>query len=208
VQRGGPLGHVQVIGTINTGADRGIARALAEATEYYGVLERFVPVARELFRMLKELYPSAGLAELNQHALRWCREVYGAKEHGTTRIAPMGAFQEEREKLKPLPAERFQVPVCKPVSVHAGDQFLTFDKKRFSLPAAWKGRSVWARYAAPLLQLYHDERLIRQYVVNGSQRIYWVPEDFPAEVREMMNGAILPGSSRRGVSTARAPWSC
>ena len=32
------------------------------------------------------------------------------------------------------------------------------------------------------------EPLIRQYVVNGSQRIYWVPEDFPAEVREMMNG--------------------
>jgi transposase len=183
--------------------DPQINRGLAEAAEHYGVfvdpcrvqrstdkgkVERFVPVARELFRMLKELHPSVGLVELNEHALRWCREVYGAREHGTTGVAPMEAFEEERDKLKPLPAERFQVPVWKPVSVHAGDQFLSFDKKRFSLPPAWKGRSLWARYAAPLLQLYHDERLIRQYVINGSQRLYWVPEDFPAEVREMING--------------------
>jgi len=193
--------------------DPQINRALAEAAEYYGVfidpcrvqrstdkgkVERFVPVARELFRMLKELHPSAGLAELNQHALRWCREVYGAKEHGTTGVAPREVFQEERDKLKPLPAERFQVPVWKPVSVHAGDQFLTFDKKRFSLPPAWKGRSVWARYAAPLLQLYHDETLIRQYVVSASKRIYWVPEDFPAEVREMMNGGYPAWILKKG----------
>jgi len=183
--------------------DPQINRALAEAAEYYGVfvdpcrvqrstdkgkVERFVPVARELFRMLKELYPSAGLAELNEHALQWCRQDYGANEHGTTGIPPMEAFQQEREKFKELPAERFRVPVWKQVSVHSGDQFFTFEKKRFSLPAAWKGSSVWARYAAPLLQLYHEEMLIRQYVVSGAKRIYWVPEDFPAEVREMMNG--------------------
>lgn len=183
--------------------DPQINRAVAEAAEYYGVfvdpcrvqrstdkgkVERFVPVARELFRMLKELHPSADLAELNERVLRWCRQDYGAKEHGTTGVPPMEAFREECEKLKGLPAERFRVPVWKQVSVHGGDQFLTFDKKRFSLPAAWKGRSLWARYTAPLLQLYHEEILIRQYVVSGSKRIYWVPEDFPAEVREMMNG--------------------
>jgi len=193
--------------------DPQINRALAEAAEYYGVfidpcrvqrstdkgkVERFVPVAREVFRMLKELHPSADLTELNEHALQWCRQEYGAKEHGTTGVAPMEAFQEEHEKLQQLPAERFQVPIWKPVSVHAGDQFLTFDKKRFSLPPAWKGRSVWARYAAPLLQLYHEERLIRQYVVSGSKRIYWVPEDFPAEVREMMNGGYPAWILKKG----------
>lgn len=180
-----------------------INRALAEVAAYYGIfvnpcrvgrstdkgkVERIVPVARELFRMLKELHPSAGLAELNQRGLQWCREVYGRKEHGSTGVAPMEAFEAERQKLKGLAEERYQVAVWKQVSVHSGDQFLTFDKRRFSLPAVWRGHTVWVRYAAPLLGLYDEEKLIRQYVVRPEVKRYWQPEDFPAEVREMMNG--------------------
>ena len=46
-----------------------------------------------------------------------------------------------------------------------------------------EGRTVWARDAAPLLRLFDDqERLIRQYVVEPGKRLYWVDEDFPAEV--------------------------
>ena len=188
--------------------DPQINRALAEAAEHYGVfvdpcrvarstdkgkVERFVPVARELFGMLKALHPSADLTDLNRRALQWCREDYGRREHGTTGVAPMEAFEVERATLKALPAERFQVPDWKQVSVHAGDQFLTFNKSRFSLPPAWRGLRVWARYTAPLLQLFdHHEHLIRQYVLNDHQRIYWVAEDFPAEVRTMMNGGY-PG---------------
>jgi len=183
--------------------DPQINRSLAEVASYYelfinpcrvgrstdkGKIERLVPVARELFRMLKELHPSAGLIELNQRALAWCREVYGRKEHGTTGVAPMEAFEEERQKLHSLPAERFQVAVWKKVSVHSGDQFLTFLKRRFSLPLQWRGKSVWARYAQPLVQLFDAERLIRQYVVRPGVNRYWQPEDFPLETREMMNG--------------------
>lgn len=180
--------------------DPQLNRTLAEAAEHYGTfidpcrvatptdkakIERLVPVAREVFRILKELHPSADIVELNERARQWCREEYGRREHGTTGIAPMDAFEQERSALKPLPAERFRSPVWKRLSVHAGDQFLTFDKRRFSLPPAWKGRKVWVRYTAPLLQLYDDgERLIRQYVVNSHDR----PEDFPVEVRQMMNG--------------------
>jgi len=187
--------------------DPQINRALAEAAEHYGVfvdpcrvgrstdkgkVERFIPVARELFRMLKAQHPGAELAELNSRALRWCREDYGRREHGTTGVAPMEAFEVERPTLKVLPAERFEAPEWKHVHVHAGDQFLTFNKRRFSLPPAWRGRQVWARYTAPLLQVFDEELLIRQYVVNDRQRIYWVEQDFPAEVQTMMNGGY-PG---------------
>jgi hypothetical protein len=147
-----------------------------------------VPVARELFRMLKELHPAAGLAELNERALQWCHEVYGRKEHGTTGVAPMEAFEVERQQLRSLPPERYQVAVWKQLRVHSGDQFLTFLKRRFSLPPEWRGRSVWARYATPLVQLFEEERLIREYVVRPGVNRYWQPEDFPLEVREMMNG--------------------
>jgi hypothetical protein len=101
----------------------------------------------------------------------------------------MEAFEQERQRLKGLPEERYQVPVWKQVSVHSGDQFLNFDKKRFSLPPAWRGHTVWARYAAPLLGVYDEqEKLIRQYVVRPEVSLYWQPEDFPQEVREMING--------------------
>jgi transposase len=183
--------------------DPQINRSLAEVATYYNVfinpcrvgrstdkgkIERLVPVARELFRMLKELHPAAGLTELNERALKWCREVYGRKEHGTTGIPPMEAFQEERQKLRALPAERLEVAVWKQVPVHSGDQFLTFLKRRFSLPLKWRGKSVWARYAEPLMQLFDAEKLIRQYVVRPGVTRYWQPEDFPLETREMMNG--------------------
>jgi hypothetical protein len=69
-----------------------------------------------------------------------------------------------------------------------GDQFVTFLKRRFSFPSEWHGKSVWARYAEPLAQLFDAERLIRQYVVRPGVNRYWQPEDFPLEVREMMNG--------------------
>ncbi|MDE0222241.1 MAG: hypothetical protein OXJ90_23455 [Spirochaetaceae bacterium] len=65
--------------------DPQINRALGEAAEHYGVfidpcrvgrstdkgkVERFVPVARELFRRLAALHVDAPLRELNEHARR------------------------------------------------------------------------------------------------------------------------------------------
>ena len=112
--------------------DPQINRALGEAAEHYGVfvdpcrvgrstdkgkVERFVPVARELFRRLAALHVDAPLRELNEHARHWCRHEYGRAEHGTTGVAPMEAFAQERTALKALPDQRFETPVWKRVSV-------------------------------------------------------------------------------------------
>ena len=183
--------------------DPKINRAFAEAAAYYqtfvdpcrvaratdkGKVERMMPVMRQLFRMLKELYPSADLAELNRHALHWCTEEYGLREHGTTGVPPMEAFEGEKNALKPLPAERFEVPIWKEVTVHSGDQFVTFNKMYFSLPPKWRGQALMARYTHPVLRLYHDHALVRQYVTISGEKRYWNPEDFPPETRQMMNG--------------------
>jgi transposase len=184
--------------------DPTINHALAEVADHYkvfvntcrvgratdkGKVERGVPTARELFRMLKELHPSSDLGELNERSRQWCREVYGGKEHGTTGVPPLEAFEQERQKLKAIPQERYEVAVWKQATVHPGDQFVSFQKRRFSLPPQWKGWTIWLRYVQPLLQLYDgQEGLIRQYVVRPGIQRYWVPEDFPEGVREMMDG--------------------
>ena len=94
--------------------DPTLNRSFAELCEHYGVIadparvaspkdkgkvERFVQVARELYRMLDALHPEATLDELNEQALVWCRETYGGRTHGTTGIAPREAFDEIEEPL-------------------------------------------------------------------------------------------------------------
>ena len=183
--------------------DPQLNRSLEEAAAHYGTfvdpcrvgratdkgkVERFVPSARQVYRMLREVHPNANLAELNRHALKWCREEYGTKEHGTTGIPPAVAFEQEKHAFKGLPEDRFEVPAWKQATVHSGDQFVTFSKMRFSLPAKWRGKKVWVRYARPFLDIYSEEQRIRRYVVREGQKRYWEPDDFPEGIREMIDG--------------------
>ena len=183
--------------------DPQINRALGEAADHYGVfidpcrvalstdkgkIERFVPVARELFRRLIALHVDTPLRELNEHARHWWRHEYGRAEHRTTGVAPMEAFAQERTVLKTLPDQRFETPVwrrgqcaCRrPVRELRHDALLGT-----AGVARTHGVGV---LCAPLLRLFDDqERLIRQYVVEPGKRLYWVDEDFPAEVRQMID---------------------
>jgi hypothetical protein len=73
-----------------------------------GKIERFIQVAREVFKQFTALYPDATLADLTEYAHSWCMDVYGVKKHGTTGIPPRIAFeQDEKPHLNPLPCEPF-----------------------------------------------------------------------------------------------------
>ena len=183
--------------------DPQINRAYAEFAEHYETfidtarvhkatdkakIERLIPQARELFRRLKALHPTFTLEELNAEALRWCRQEYGMSKHGTTGVEPMVLFeQQEREQLKPLPSVRFDVPVYKPVKVHA-DRFFTFEKKRYAMPEDCRGQSFIARKSGGILRVFDaSHRLLRSYPVT-EQRVSWLPGDFPESQEALMNG--------------------
>ncbi len=182
--------------------DPKLNRAFSEMAEYYGVfidpcrvarpkdkgkVERIIPLARELFRRLKNIYPHYRLNQLNREALKWCRDEYGKKEHGTTHIAPIEAFNEmEQRRLRKLPLKRFEVPVWKGVQVHP-DQFFNFEKKRYSLPREYVGKTVWVRKVDPVITVFYDYKVIRKYVIPNISYSY-VKEDFPEVLREMMDG--------------------
>ena len=207
----GGLTEIQSIDNLKAGVikpdlyDPKLNKSLQEVMEYYGSfidpcrvgkstdkgkIERFIPVARETFRMLKHMYPTATIDTLNTHVLHWCCEEYGRREHGTTGKEPMMVFQEsEKETLKPLPPERLEVPRWQTAHVHRGDQQFSFDKKRYSLPERYRGMEVWVRYTAKdnLLRVFLDTKQIRVYVVTG-KAITYEPEDYPEVKREMMNG--------------------
>ncbi|MCP4129504.1 MAG: IS21 family transposase [bacterium] len=153
-----------------------------------GKVERMVPSARELFRKLKKLHPSANIHELNKLSKQWCRDEYGMREHGTTHQQPLMVFEDyEKDVLQHLPAERFTIPAWKKATVRP-DQFFSYDKKIFSLPPKYAGEEVWIRQTGPVLQVFHKHILIREYIFSNKFRNF-EPGDFPETLREMMDGS-------------------
>jgi len=173
--------------------DPELNRAYADFAEHYGVfldparayhpqdkpkVERMMPMVRELFRKLCHLYPKATLQELNKKALEWCREDYGMRVHGTTGRKPYEVFLEtEKQTLSPLPVERFTVSVWKDAKVHP-DQFIQFEKKRYSLPSKYVGLTVQVKRVKNLITIYHDHKEIRKYTVPRDG-IAITPGDLP-----------------------------
>jgi hypothetical protein len=124
---------------------------------------------------------------LNEKVQGWCRDEYGMKIHGTTGEKPSIVFDEiERKHLKELPANRFEIPLWKEVKVHP-DQFIQFEKRRYSLPSQYRGNVLWARKKGHILDIFKDSQLIRSYAITG-KNVTYTESDFPEVVREMMNG--------------------
>lgn len=96
-----------------------------------GRVERAIRDARESF------FPArawSDLADLNRQAAAWCRDVRGARKHPEDKTRTViDAFQEERAKLRPLPADGF--PIEDRVEAAVGKTpYVRFDGNDYSVP--------------------------------------------------------------------------
>jgi len=150
-----------------------------------GKVERTVPVVRELFRKLKALEGNPEIARANHLAQEWARWDNGMKVHGTTGLKPYEVFQElEKPMLLPLPEQPFEIATWKEAKVHA-DQFIQFEKKFYSLPEVYTGKSVWVRGTDKIVEIFDDFERIRQYPKSRQTRLF-EPTDFPQNVQVML----------------------
>jgi len=150
-----------------------------------GKVERAVPVARELFRKLKALYPALDIARANHLAKRMGAAGNGLKAHGTTGLKPAEVFHElEKPLLHSLPDRPFEIATWKEAKVHC-DQFIQFEKKFYSLPEAYIGKTVWVRGTEQVIEIYDDYQRIRQYPKSRQTR-WFEPNDFPRNVQLML----------------------
>lgn len=168
-------------------------RTFAELCDHYGIIadparvaspkdkgkvERLVQVVREQWKRLTALHPDACLDELNALALIWCREGYGRKKHGTTGLAPLEAFVgHERARLRPLPAEPYEVARWTVAKVHP-DQFITVGTKLYGVPATLIGRKVVAKATASFVEIFFEHKTIRRYAIPTKKRAF-LESDFP-----------------------------
>jgi hypothetical protein len=153
-----------------------------------GKVERFVQVVREQFKYLTNLYADDTIAQLNVKILDWCKKEYGQRKHGTTGEKPLERFElTERFSLKPLPENPFTVSSWKEAKVHP-DQFIQFEKKRYSLPSEYRGKIVTVQKKGDFISIFYDHRLIKQYRIPAGIKAY-DKNHFPEVKRDVMDGS-------------------
>lgn len=193
--------------------DPTLNRTFAELCEHYGVIadparvaspkdkgkvERFVQVARELYKKLDALYPEASLDELNRLAWAWCRDDYGRRVHGTTGLAPAELFEEEeRPALRPLPPEPFVAARWCRAKVQP-DQFIQHGRIYYGLPGRYIGKKVELRITPSTVTIYFEHRPVRKYAVAAGKRRYYLPDDFPAYAEPFAPGSYAAFLAAQG----------
>lgn len=96
-----------------------------------GRVERAIRYVRDAFWPARSWHD---LADLNAQAAQWCREVADRRRHPEDRTRTIAeAFADEKDKLLPLPHDRF--PVADRVEVRVGKTpYARFDGNDYSVP--------------------------------------------------------------------------
>lgn len=154
-----------------------------------GKVERDVQTIRQAFRKFIALYPTMDLSQANRRIKQWSKEAYGQKEHGTTHLKPYPTFIKiEQPALKQLPLEHFEIAQWKQAKVHP-DQYIQFNKKSYSVPQQYVGKTVSVRATHNIVQIYYQQQLIKQHpVANGFRQTDL--SDFPQNVQAALDQGL------------------
>ena len=157
--------------------------------KHKGKVESQVKTTREQFRKMLAIDPNLDLYQANQGIKAWCLGKHGHRIHGTTGWKPYPVFlQEEQSKLKPLPDEAFEIATWKECTVHA-DHYIQFGKKAYSVPTAYIGKTLWVKGSDRLIQIFHQNRLIKQHVItNHFRHTDW--SDFPQNMQKALTEGL------------------
>lgn len=140
-------------------------------------VERQVPYVRQRW-FEGEVFP-ANLGEIRQQAETWCREVAGARVHGTTRRVPRDVYEsEERAHMQPAPTAPFDVPVWSEAKVHP-DHHVQVHKALYSVPTRFIGKVLEARADRSCVRLYLGADLVKVHARKQAGQRSTDPNDFP-----------------------------
>jgi transposase len=122
---------------------------------------------------------SSDLGEIRMHAAAWCRDVAGARVHGTTRRVPREVYEaEERAQMQPPPTESFDVPRWSDAKVHP-DHHVQVLKALYSVPTRYIGKTLRARADRSTVRLYLGLELVKVHPRKAAGQRSTDPKDFP-----------------------------
>jgi hypothetical protein len=139
-----------------------------------------------------------GLADAQARAEAWCRDVAGARIHGTIQARPAEVFAgREADALLPLSLP-YDVPVFSKVKVHR-DFHVEVGRALYSAPKEYLGCHLDARADSALVKLFCRGQLVKVHPRQQPGRRMTDPADLPAEktVYAMRDVASLARTARR-----------
>ena len=140
-------------------------------------VENQVPYVRE--RCFAGEVFTADLGAIRRHAEAWCRDVAGARVHGTTRQVPREVYErDERPHMQPAPATAFDVPHWCDPKVHP-DHHVQVLKALYSVPTRYIGKTLDARADRSSVRLYLGTELIKVHPRKAAGQRSTDPKDFP-----------------------------
>ena len=122
---------------------------------------------------------SGDLGELRRAAETWCRDVAGARVHGTTRRVPRDVFEaEERPQMLPAPERNFDVPTWTTAKVHP-DHHAQVGRALYSLPTRFIGRTLDVRADRATVRFYIGAELVKIHARVDRGKRSTDPTDYP-----------------------------
>ncbi len=119
------------------------------------------------------------LDDARDQLLRWCRDVAGARIHGTTCEVPRDAFeQHEKPVMKAPPTERFDVPHWLDTKVQPDHHVLVL-RSLYSVPSAHLGKVVSVRADTALVRIYVGDALVKMHARVAPGKRSTDPDDYP-----------------------------
>jgi transposase len=101
------------------------------------------------------------LDDWRTHAERWCRDVAGARVHGTTRLVPREVYEaDEKPHMQPAPLAPFDVPTWTRAKVHP-DHHVQVAQALYSVPTAHLGQQLEVRVDRTSVRLYRGSELVK-----------------------------------------------
>jgi transposase len=140
-------------------------------------VENQVPYVRERWFTGESF--SSNISEIRRHAETWCREVAGARVHGTTRRVPREAYEtDERMHMQPAPTAPFDVPIWSEAKVHP-DHHVQVHKALYSVPTRYIGKVLEVRADRSSVRLYLGADLVKVHARKQPGQRSTDPNDYP-----------------------------
>ena len=160
-------------------------------------VERTVPFVRNSF-FAGECF--IDLADAQRRAVEWCLGRAGRRIHGTHACRPVELFDlEEKPRLLPAPAGRYDLPVYATAKVHR-DHHIEIARALYSIPGNLIGARVEVRADRQLVRVYHRGQLIKIHPRQPPGGRSTDPDDLPGAQDRLRHARPRPSppSGRRG----------
>jgi transposase len=149
------------------------------APEHKGKVEAGVKYVKNNFMPLREF---SDFNDANNQLKEWNEKKARVRIHGTTRQKPCELFEKyEKNELKPLNKDRFEVSVWKNLKVYR-DIHIQFDKSYYSVPYEYRGERVWVRKTVRQVAIFSENKLIAvHFPENHPGKRVTNPDHYPPD---------------------------